>query len=388
MNLDTGSICRTHDVCRVSPTMLLMVSLLCSENARKRRGSSNGSTAAGLGPDGAAAGSADGPGRAADVVDATGRDAAAAVAGPAQSQDQATTTMQTLMQELYANMNAVQRGRFDGMQPIQKQQILLQYQMKRTQFINANLARSRQVQQVKHRIEFLQGQATRSPAEEQELQSLVQRYQLAQAQLRAQAQPPQAQPPQAQQQQQQQQREQQQLRLQRQRQQRQQQQQQRQQLSDTAAPMLATIMEQQDAALLQQPADLADVVASRKQADAAAAMRRDDAVQNALPQYDRDVADAHAAAAQRREEARTKLEELNSKVVAIRAQLDEADPDPVAGSAAGPPATSKEVECPICLDHPKRIVFQCGHQACAACAASIQVCHSCRAPITHRITPF
>ena len=280
--------------------------------------------------------------------------------------------MQTLMQELYANMNAVQRGRFDGMQPVQKQQILLQYRMKRAQFINANLARSRQV---KHRIEYLQGQTTRSPTEEQELQALLQRYQ-------------QEQRAQAQQQQQQQQREQQQLRLQRQRQQRQQQQQQRQQLSDTAAPMLATIMEQQDAALLQQPADLADVVASRKQADAAAAMRRDDAVQNALQQYDRDVADAHAAAAQRREEARTKLEELNSKVVAIRAQLDEADPDPVAGSAAGPPATSKEVECPICLDHPKRIVFQCGHQACAACAASIQVCHSCRAPITHRITPF
>ena len=125
-----------------------------------------------------------------------------------------------------------------------------------------------------------------------------------------------------------------------------------------------------------------------EQADAAAAMRRDDAVQNSLPLYDRDVTDAHAAAVQRREEARTKLEELNSKVVAIRAQLDGADPDPVAGLAAGPPATSTEVECPICLDHPKRIVFQCGHQACAACAASIQVCHSCRAPITHRITPF
>ena len=114
-----------------------------------------------------------------------------------QNQPPSNIQMQKLMHELYGNMNAVQRGRFDGMQPIQKQQILLQYQMKRTQFINANLARSRQVQQVKHRIEFLQGQATRSPAEEQELQALVQRYQQAQAQLRAQAPPPQAQPPQA-----------------------------------------------------------------------------------------------------------------------------------------------------------------------------------------------
>ena len=288
------------------------------------------------------------------------------------------------MEELYANMNATQRGRFDQMLPVQRQQVLRQYQIKRTQFINANLARSRQFQQLKRRMEHLQGQATRSPAEEQELQLLVQNYQqVQQAPItltgagteaqQAQAQQAQAQQAQAQRQ-------------------RQRHQHHRQQLLDTAAlrRMLATTMEQQDAAAAQQPADLAEIAATRKQADTAAAVRRDAAVQDALQQHDRDVADAQAVAAQRREDAHTKLEELSSKVVAIRAQLDEADPDPVAESAAGPSATSQgvEAECPICLDRPKCIVFQCGHQACAACAASIQVCHSCRAPITHRITPF
>ena len=98
-------------------------------------------------------------------------------AGPTQPQQQSSAQMQKLMEELYAYMNATQRGRFDQMLPVQRQQVLRQYQIKRTQFINANLARSRQFQQLKRRMEHLQGQATRSPAEEQELQLLVQNYQ-------------------------------------------------------------------------------------------------------------------------------------------------------------------------------------------------------------------
>ena len=171
------------------------------------------------------------------------------------------------------------------------------------------------------------------------------------------------------------------------------QQQQLKQLSDDTAAltlrqMLADAESQRDAALQQQPAKLTEIAAklteiaaSCTQADSAAAVRRDAAVQNALQQHDRDVADAHAAAAQRREEARAKLEELDSKVVAIRAQLDEAGEagqvagsaaaGQVAGSAAAGPSATSEAECPICLDRPKSIVFQCGHQACEVCAASI-----------------
>ena len=162
------------------------------------------------------------------------------------------------------------------------------------------------------------------------------------------------------------------------------QQQQLKQLSDDTAAltlrqMLADAESQRDAALQQQPAKLTEIAAklteiaaSCTQADSAAAVRRDAAVQNALQQHDRDMADAHAAAAQRREEARAKLEELDSKVVAIRAQLDEAgEAGQVAGSAAAGPSATSEAECPICLDRPKSIVFQCGHQACEVCAASI-----------------
>lgn len=45
-------------------------------------------------------------------------------------------------------------------------------------------------------------------------------------------------------------------------------------------------------------------------------------------------------------------------------------------------------ECPICLQKPKRIVFQCGHQCCETCSPAIVQCHSCRAKITQRITMY
>ena len=41
--------------------------------------------------------------------------------------------------------------------------------------------------------------------------------------------------------------------------------------------------------------------------------------------------------------------------------------------------------CPICLSAPKDTVFQCGHQACGACASPLRTCHICRAPVLKRI---
>ena len=45
-------------------------------------------------------------------------------------------------------------------------------------------------------------------------------------------------------------------------------------------------------------------------------------------------------------------------------------------------------QCGICLDRTKNLVFQCGHQACQQCAAHIDTCPFCRAPITNRIVLF
>ena len=41
--------------------------------------------------------------------------------------------------------------------------------------------------------------------------------------------------------------------------------------------------------------------------------------------------------------------------------------------------------CIICLEHPKEVVFQCGHQCCKACAEQLSTCHTCRETISQRI---
>lgn len=65
------------------------------------------------------------------------------------------------------------------------------------------------------------------------------------------------------------------------------------------------------------------------------------------------------------------------------------------GRSSSPPAatTSTSVSaddkgCAICLDAPKEIVFQCGHQCCKACSSRLSHCHTCRQYIAQRITLF
>ena len=41
--------------------------------------------------------------------------------------------------------------------------------------------------------------------------------------------------------------------------------------------------------------------------------------------------------------------------------------------------------CPVCLERSKDTAFQCGHQACHTCSASLTDCPICRAPIQLRI---
>ncbi|XP_070259957.1 E3 ubiquitin-protein ligase MIB2 isoform X4 [Myotis yumanensis] len=48
----------------------------------------------------------------------------------------------------------------------------------------------------------------------------------------------------------------------------------------------------------------------------------------------------------------------------------------------------ERITCPICIDSHIRLVFQCGHGACASCGAALSACPICRQPIRDRIQIF
>ncbi|XP_062046272.1 E3 ubiquitin-protein ligase MIB2 isoform X3 [Lepus europaeus] len=48
----------------------------------------------------------------------------------------------------------------------------------------------------------------------------------------------------------------------------------------------------------------------------------------------------------------------------------------------------ERITCPICMDSHIRLVFQCGHGACAPCGAALSACPICRQPIRDRIQIF
>lgn len=57
--------------------------------------------------------------------------------------------------------------------------------------------------------------------------------------------------------------------------------------------------------------------------------------------------------------------------------------------AAGLPSTTADARlCAVCLDREKNTVFGCGHLACESCAASLTICHMCRAVVTARIRVY
>nr|XP_024211525.1 E3 ubiquitin-protein ligase MIB2 isoform X10 [Pan troglodytes] len=48
----------------------------------------------------------------------------------------------------------------------------------------------------------------------------------------------------------------------------------------------------------------------------------------------------------------------------------------------------ERITCPICIDSHIRLVFQCGHGACAPCGSALSACPICRQPIRDRIQIF
>ncbi|GMS89019.1 hypothetical protein PENTCL1PPCAC_11194, partial [Pristionchus entomophagus] len=77
----------------------------------------------------------------------------------------------------------------------------------------------------------------------------------------------------------------------------------------------------------------------------------------------------------REEEAARKAEEKKeAEVRALKARLEELE--------------HSIEQCVICMDAVPSIAFLCGHRACGDCSKSLIICHSCRKPITERITLF
>ena len=51
-------------------------------------------------------------------------------------------------------------------------------------------------------------------------------------------------------------------------------------------------------------------------------------------------------------------------------------------------AAEEATTCSLCMDRPKTVVFNCGHQICTECSAGHTECPFCREPITSSITLF
>ena len=48
----------------------------------------------------------------------------------------------------------------------------------------------------------------------------------------------------------------------------------------------------------------------------------------------------------------------------------------------------EQLQCGICLDRRRNVVFKCGHGACKDCSKNIEYCHMCRKLIIERINMF
>lgn len=50
--------------------------------------------------------------------------------------------------------------------------------------------------------------------------------------------------------------------------------------------------------------------------------------------------------------------------------------------------SSEQAACAVCMEYPKAIVFNCGHQSCEPCAGKVTTCPFCRVQIAARIRLF
>jgi ferredoxin len=48
-------------------------------------------------------------------------------------------------------------------------------------------------------------------------------------------------------------------------------------------------------------------------------------------------------------------------------------------------AGAEPLRCAVCMETPKQLAFNCGHQTCAACGDKMASCPFCRLPITAKI---
>ena len=46
------------------------------------------------------------------------------------------------------------------------------------------------------------------------------------------------------------------------------------------------------------------------------------------------------------------------------------------------------IQCAICMERDKTVVFLCGHMACKICSDRLQICHICRVEIQNRVQVY
>lgn len=51
-------------------------------------------------------------------------------------------------------------------------------------------------------------------------------------------------------------------------------------------------------------------------------------------------------------------------------------------------AREDAIQCPICMERDKNMLFLCGHGACKECSERLQTCHICREEIRNKIPMF
>ena len=49
---------------------------------------------------------------------------------------------------------------------------------------------------------------------------------------------------------------------------------------------------------------------------------------------------------------------------------------------------NEQLECQICMDKPKNMIFTCGHFFCMGCAERMETCPTCKRPVTGRFRVY
>ena len=92
-----------------------------------------------------------------------------------------------------------------------------------------------------------------------------------------------------------------------------------------------------------------------------------------------------------RQKVERSLRKIETRAAAVKVRVGQAlmeQLDSIRGGDSPSSSSHSNHDCIICEEHPKEIVFQCGHQCCDTCSSKLYKCHTCRQLISQRIRLF